>query len=166
MKRIIFLFLIFGLVFTHPIKDIGPSPEAPDITVDLMVDGNPYSGYFELNYFCTTPTSGEGGDSTMDERSIGFACTEGTCMNVYWFYKLNPCFSGASGYFTYEFQGEEMNSDPINFESEETYKLYLDLPTGELSEQSSEDEDQEDEAKLCPFLIFLSLPLLAIIKYK
>lgn len=161
MKRVVLLLMVFGFLFA----DIGPAPEMPHITVNLMADGQPYSGYFELSYFCTESTVEAEGSNAFDERYIDFACTEGTCVNTEWYYKLNPCFSGANGHFIYEYLGEGMNSDPVSFEQEKTYELYLDLPTGAVTEADDGNGDHENGALCSAFILFLLLPLLGISKH-
>ena len=146
MKKLIFLLLVFGLLFA----DIGPVPEDPDITIYSIYNGELSPNYFELEYFCTEPTGNEG-SSPVDDRYITFSCTEGDCFNQYWFYKLNPCFSGADGYFIYQYEGEETHSETVSFNSGQSYTLYLEVTTGELSDQlGGDEEDQEDEDDVKP----------------
>lgn len=158
MKKLIILLILFGFLFA----DIGPSPEPPSITINLMSEGNAYSGYMEITYVCDVPSEGlPEGSSPVDDRIIEFACTEGTCVNSYWFYKLNPCFSGAEGHFEYNFLGEDMQTNTVTFEEEQTYNLYLDLDTGTISDEADNGDNgvpaDGDNTPLCgaPALILL-----------
>lgn len=161
MKKILFLFLVFGLL----LADIGPSPNPPDITVHLTYEDLAYDGYLELTYRCINDDLVYGDeDNIMDERDVEFACTEGTCYNTYWFYKLNSCFSGQDGYFTYEIQGEGMTSDHIVFEQEKSYNIYLELLSGNIYTESGNNGNDGNGSGSCPLTMgFLLLPLIGIL---
>ena len=127
MKKIFLLLLLVGFLFA----DIGPSPSTPSIIVNITENGEPYLETFALTYVCAIPPDG-GESSTMGEREVIFLCEEGACSNNGdWFYKLNPCFSDAEGYFKYEFKGKDYETAKFSIGSKTTW-FELELTTGKL----------------------------------
>ncbi len=128
MKKLFLLLLLVGFLFA----DIGPSPIAPSITVNISENGEPYlSNEFTLTYVCAIPPDGDE-DSTMGSRKVILLCEEGICSNYgAWFYKFNPCFSNAEGYFKYEFKGKNYETAKFSINSKTNW-FELELTTGKL----------------------------------
>ncbi|MFH1328213.1 MAG: hypothetical protein ABIH76_05145 [Candidatus Bathyarchaeota archaeon] len=122
----------------------------PNMVIQLKEGGISYTGQFSLTYVCDMP--GEGDNSPIDEREIEFACNGGQCTNDGWFYKLNPCFSGAEGHFIYRWNGEEKKTNSILVESETEYEFNLDLGDAALTKTS---EQRNSPGTPCPLTSLL-----------
>lgn len=154
MKKLIFLLLICGFLFA----DMAPGPEPPAITVLITEEGPAYLEDFTLVYRCSEPLTEESSNG-FDLRDISFSCLEGVCTAEGWYYKFSPCFSGAQGYFLYEWDGEQKTTEQISFSQGIGYVVNLELTTASLVEH----ETQIVTEKPC-YSVFLPFALLLFIR--
>jgi hypothetical protein len=154
MKKLIVLLLVFGFLFA----DIGPSPLPPEINIYLLQNGELYLEDFSITYKCADTILSE--ESPVGQSTIEFGCFEGLCTHSGWFYKLNPCFSDANGYFIYYWGGQEMQSQNFTFYSEESYALSLELTTGKLTEKNIGKDP--DKGGVCPISLLILSSVVSI----
>lgn len=117
-----------GMVYA----DVGPSPEPPKVTVNLVSGNAPATDINEIVYHCYGESNSS--DSVVSDRLVALPCNNGICKNSdSWFYKLNPCFSFPYGYFSYQLNGIEKQTEIFNIsEGQSTYDMTFDVQTGEL----------------------------------
>ncbi|MEM3364237.1 MAG: hypothetical protein QXS93_01875 [Candidatus Micrarchaeia archaeon] len=146
---------ILGIVFA----DIGPSPQAPEISVSLLKGGVSYSGEAVVEFVCLD--AGPADDSPVGERVIQLRCNKGSCTNEMWFYKLNPCYTPGKGKFRYKLEGwdEYKETGLFDFSKPGKYIIMLDAETGNYSKSWSSGSCQGIIAFLC------AVGLLALVKY-
>ncbi len=153
-KTVFLLLLLFGVLFA----DIGPSPEPPQVSIQLTEAGNPYSGSISISYVCSVPN--ENSDTgPMGQRAIELSCSNGICTNEGWFYKLNPCFSGSQGYFSYEWKEDNMSTDDFALQSSNEYGFELELSDASLASRPP----KKKEAGFCLAPGLLAIFLLGLV---
>ncbi|MFH1520301.1 MAG: hypothetical protein ABID61_01520 [Candidatus Micrarchaeota archaeon] len=157
MNQIVISFLILGLVAGVVHADIGPGPENPDITVYLVKNNISETSISDITYHCEIPGSGT---SPMDDREAIFLCEDGTCWNNGgWFYKLNPCFGFATGYFSYDYNSTQMRTQTFTpYVGKSEYTYILDVENGIMTEQ----QKNNDKDPSC-FTAFVLLGLVSVV---
>jgi hypothetical protein len=127
MKKIMILLLAIACI---SFADAMPGPPVPDLDVSFIEGGEGAEGNFEATFVCSyaeeDPTS-----SLMGEREIELSCTGNTCSNNYWFYKLNPCFSGEMGYIEYS-RGSQVKTSENFLVTEGGGEIMVDVDSGSV----------------------------------
>lgn len=121
------------LVLPMAFADVGPSPAPPKVTVYLVKDGSPAAGVSEMTYHCTAGEVSETA-SAVEPYPINLTCSGGTCTNDNgWYYKFNPCFSFPGGYFTYVFDGNNVQTENFSVGGcSSGCVVTVDAPTGQI----------------------------------
>ena len=163
MKTAIWLpALLLLLASPLAFADVGPSPERPTITVDILENGQTYDGPMMLTFICSAP---DASDSPVGQREMEFTCERKVCTNGAWFYKFNPCFYPVNGTFRYiltKMEGPVIASGNASFPASGDYALVLDVGTNVLSEGSGPLPEPPVSPSPCPFVAALLLPLVAL----
>ncbi|MBI5047228.1 hypothetical protein HZC07_05880 [Candidatus Micrarchaeota archaeon] len=131
-------FWIVSLLFVFAAQivyaDVGPAPDPPKVLVHLETGGKPEIGVTEVTYHCLNSNTNASG--SMSQRTAALKCFEGTCTNAesIWFYKFNPCFNFPEGFFSYNYNGKEIQSDKVKFTDKfDKYEITIDVPKGGIS---------------------------------
>ena len=129
MRLILTIFIVLALISIAS-ADIGPSPDAPDITIRFEEGNSTYFAITDLAYHCSVESTNR--TSPVDDREINMSCVAGLCKNDNWFYKLNPCYY-SSGYFSYLYNGKTINTEVENFSDSRTYDYTVDVASGKYT---------------------------------
>jgi len=155
--------VVLLLLLNISFADVGPSPDAPSITLRVLENGEPYAGHVEVRYICTKELPP---DVEPDDDLFGIymplECEDGVCTNPVWFYKLNECFY-SSGVFEMKDGGGTKSSIEVDLTSPGNYEFSFDVETGVFLTLKREPKQQVD---VCcgSFLIFVLLPLAAFVR--
>ncbi|GEM_PF-1513090 len=154
------VFLMFGLAHA----DVGPSPNAPEIGIHILENGEEYMGDVEMTYVCSTePPPDVEPDDELFGIYMPLECDAGLCTNTYWFYKLNDCFY-SEGVFEMNANGENVTSREVDLTQAGMYEYSFDVGTGEF-EVVSEEPRPDTGAYCClPGLMLALLPLAVFIR--
>jgi hypothetical protein len=136
--RVLVLILASLFLFSASSADIGPSPEAPKITIRFEEQGATYFDITNLTYHCSEAETGR--SSPVDDREINMSCIAGLCKNDMWFYKLNPCFH-SSGHFSYEYNGLRIMTEVEDFSDKRTYDYTVDVESGQFTSKYAFPEE-------------------------
>lgn len=156
MKAI--LFAIALVIFAQAVHaDIGPSPEAPRISVTFMEDGQPYKGEIIALYRCWDVLPSDEGP--LGQTDVQLSCDAGVCTNTQWFYKFNPCYFPSNGEIIFQLPDREpMKAEgELGFPEPRGYAVSVDIGKGQAWVQGPAAEGAEDSAAACP----LGMALLA-----
>ncbi len=143
-------FLIAILILPLANADVGPSPPAPSITVQLVTNGQPEPSVTQIIYHCMG-TDERNASGAVDPHPVILTCSAGRCTNSGgWYYKFNPCFGFGDGYFSYQYDGREVETGYISSLFSETggdkyYYIEIEAPSGQFKSASSSDKGA------CPF---------------
>lgn len=157
MKKFLIGLLLFAAVFA----DLGPGPSPPDITLNLIKAGSPYTGNVTVTFLCKGANSSEP-RGAVEPYNVELSCTKGKCVAGNWYYKFNPCFYG-NGSFEIESEGRKVVTDEVSFEKEGgTYDFTVDVETGNINETGNMNSSSYSQIPNCPSsFILLSIPALA-----
>lgn len=161
MRAIVFVLVLalFGMAYA----DVGPSPAAPSITLRVLENGEPYTGYVEVTYICSEELPP---DVEPDDDLFGIymplECEDGVCTNYDWYYKLNDCFY-SSGVFEMKNGGETKSSIEVDLTSPGDYEFSFDVETDVFLTLKHEPKQQ---INICcgSFLMLVLLPLAAFVR--
>jgi hypothetical protein len=149
--------LLIGLfLISVASADIGPSPDAPDITIRFELDNAKYFRINKVIYHCQGTTNES--SNPVETGTIELSCVDEVCINNNWYYKLNPCFY-SSGYLSYEYEGKTMQTGWLNFTDSRTYDYGVDVETGEFTSQVAVPKEMYDFCCAPSFILPLFLGL-------
>lgn len=95
--------LVLAFMLSVSFADIGPGPDAPDITVTFTKGGEAFTAPLSVVWRCNEPVYGnDTEEGAVGQRNVELACQMGVCTNENWYYKLNPCFDASDGYLLYK----------------------------------------------------------------
>lgn len=155
------IIVFFGVLLLLPLvnADVGPGPDAPEITIRFEKTNATYFGIQSLVYHCNETDTGRA--SPVDTRKINMTCKEGVCTNDLWFYKLNPCFY-SSGYFSYAYKGKTMKTEWMNFTDSRAFDYTIDVGSGEITSSIAIPKEMYDICCAPSFIlpVFLGLAFL------
>ncbi len=136
--HLVLVAVLFLAALPLAFADVGPSPQAPKVTVHLVKNNAPVTTVSEIIYHCLGSTE-ENASSPVAPAPIKLECTAGTCTNEGgWYYKFNPCFSFPGGYISYDLgQGEVKTRDFSFNQTYQNYDMTIDAESGNITSTSS-----------------------------
>jgi len=162
MTSIIRLFCILCLTIPLAFADVGPAPPAPQVTVYIVQNGQPETSVTSITYNCLGAETQKTG--AVEPTPMTLDCSNGTCTNSNWYYKLNPCYYFPWGHFSYEFNGKTIKTENMSFD--EMYKFYtivIDAPSGDIRSRLGSNAPLPSSCSL-PSFILPALLLVAFIR--
>ena len=131
MKKTFVLLALCLFAAPFAFADVGPGPDPPQITVNLVANHQPYTGSATATFLCSDVNSSDNAiTSPVAPHNVELSCANGKCVNDGWYYKFNPCFY-SKGKISVQAEGKTTVSPEYSFESPGSYILYADVAGGE-----------------------------------
>ncbi len=136
--------------------DVGPGPSAPEVKLNLLENGKPYTGEATANYLCSLATTRGPPTGSVEPGDVQLECANGVCTSSGWYYKFNPCFY-SKGKFEITAKGKTVITPEVSVENGGPYSFDVDIATGAIANQGPQS---------CLGAILFAIPFLAIIARK
>jgi hypothetical protein len=132
--HLVLVAMLFLAALPLAFADVGPSPQAPRVTIHLVKNNAPLTTVSEITYHCLGST-GENASSPVAPAPMKLECAAGECTNENgWYYKFNPCFAFPGGYISYDLgQGEARTSNFTISQTQQSYDMTIDVESGSIT---------------------------------